>query len=40
MRDIREGLQSSSVSDLMATLNEGVDTALSTVKETLGSLTS
>lgn len=38
--DIREGLQSASVSDLMATLKEGVETALNTAQETLGGLTS
>ncbi|MFW8235632.1 phage tail protein, partial [Klebsiella pneumoniae] len=38
--DIRERLQSSSVSDLKATLKEGAETALNTAQETLGSLTS
>jgi Phage protein U len=38
--DIREGLQSASVSDLMATLKEGAETALNTAQETLGGLTS
>lgn len=38
--DIRERLQSASVNDLMATLNEGVETALNMAKKTLGDLIS
>ena len=38
--DIRERMQSASVSDLMATLKEGAKTALNVAQETLGGLTS
>jgi hypothetical protein len=33
--DIRERLQSASVSDLMATLKDGAETALNTAQETV-----
>mgnify|MGYP002617092057 CR=1 FL=1 len=38
--DIRERLQSSSVSELMATLKDGIETTLNTAQESLGSITS
>ena len=38
--DIRERMQSATVSDLMATLKEGAKTALNVAQETLGGLTS
>lgn len=38
--DIRERLQSTSASDLLATLKQGAETALNTAQETLGDMTS